>query len=249
MKQLAALASTVALVVLGAVLVCGQLRHEGDDVGAAFGDRDNVPSVRVYTRPVSLQVLVGSADRIFTGYVRSVTPVPDHPSKVRAERVDFEIQRAIKGPLGRTLTVYQPEGLGIFRRGSTLLVYLAPDSSTGFAQPVGIHSGYFDIVPVSDSYTKRKYEAAVNLNDNAGLWGGAEKGSLVGSSRRAEADLKCRIARIKDVGERRLMLTSLLHAADAPPLPLELLILATESLMKTDSKDVPDGKDGVERKD
>lgn len=130
-------------------------------------------------RSVNLEDLTGRADRIFAGRCLE-TEVVSHPQLGAVTRVTFEVERAVKGHLGSTLTIEvigsgsgQPApGLTTldvprFAPGERVVLFLYPESSLGLTSPVALGQGKFSVL-----HDKEGQELAVNALGNRDLMRG-----------------------------------------------------------------------------
>lgn len=115
------------------------------------------------------------ADRIFSGRCVA-TEVIRHPATgLRATRVTFEVERAVKGDLGATVTLTllgrgdaargpDPAAMPRFVPGARVVLFLYADSPLGLTSPVGFGAGSFSVV-----LDKEGRERAVNAVGNRNL--------------------------------------------------------------------------------
>ena len=127
-------------------------------------------------RSLNLEELTGRADRIFAGRCLE-TEVVSHPQLGAVTRVTFEVERAIKGDLGSTLTVevvgasarpnvstFTALDVPRFAPGERVVLFLYPDSSLGLTSPVALGQGKFSVL-----HDKEGQELAVNALGNRDL--------------------------------------------------------------------------------
>jgi len=127
-------------------------------------------------RPVNLEEMTVRADRIFAGRCLE-TEIVAHAKLGAVTRVTFEVERAVKGDLGSTLTIEvvgsgsgQPApGLMTldvprFAPGERVVLFLYPDSSLGLTSPVALGQGKFSVL-----HDKEGQELAVNALGNRDL--------------------------------------------------------------------------------
>jgi hypothetical protein len=172
-------------------------------------------------RPVNLEELTARADRIFAGSCVEIEKVA-HPQLGSVTRVTFEVERAIKGDLGATLTieVVGPEvgraaqhpgvtalDLPRFVPGERVVLFLYPDSALGLTSPVALGQGKFAVLR-----DKEGNELAVNALGNREL--------LRGLSTEAK----------EGVGD------SLLLWGAKPGIPPQVLLDGTEELLRLEAR-------------
>lgn len=108
--------------------------------------------------PVSLQRMSNSAELIFEGRVTTIDVKLDEVSKRVATFTTFAVTDVIKGQVASTHIVKQfggqlpgsnlktrIHGIPEFEKGKNYIVFLPPVSRLGFASPVGLSQGKFDI--------------------------------------------------------------------------------------------------------
>jgi hypothetical protein len=122
-------------------------------------------------RPVNLEELTSRADRIFSGRCVS-SEVVTHPERGFAvTRVTFEVERAVKGQLGSTVTIDLFGGPATelaevprFVTGERAVLFLYADSGLGLTSPVALGHGKFSLVR-----DKTGRELAINAFGNRNL--------------------------------------------------------------------------------
>jgi hypothetical protein len=102
--------------------------------------------------------MVKAADRIFVGKCLAVGTRRDERG-VPATYATFEVTEAIKGPLGKQVTIKQIgarsgtlpgiPGLPTYEVGEVVLLFLHRDSQYGFTSPVGLHQGKWKVLETS----------------------------------------------------------------------------------------------------
>lgn len=108
-----------------------------------------------HVKPVNLQDMVASADRIFLGACIKAEETT-LPSGLTATEYTFQVRRGLKGVnSGDTVTFRQLHasgrqslsipGLPRFRHGQDTLVFLHGDSKLGLTSPVGLSQGVFQV--------------------------------------------------------------------------------------------------------
>jgi hypothetical protein len=193
----------------------------------------------VRTKAISLDELADEAKTIFLGEVTQVKIEPMNlggksPKKIRA--VTFKVLESSKGDLKTDQTVTYPLSPLVdasIAVGDRLLWYLPEKSSLGLFAPVGLHSGFFRVLPrdqlepaAKKAEGKPELRLAVNLKGNEGLFPKESAGITPGEINTASE-------RISGVVDSRELLQSYADkAGEAQPLPLELLIVATNKRVK-----------------
>ncbi len=107
-------------------------------------------------RPVDLDQMTRRAARIFSG--RCLHSRIEHDLALGREVVvsTFQVQRAVKGVEGRTITVRmlaapsaaagdEAPGVPSFRKGDEVVLFLYGDSPMGLTSPVGLGQGRFRV--------------------------------------------------------------------------------------------------------
>ncbi|HSR68801.1 MAG TPA: hypothetical protein VLU25_12760 [Acidobacteriota bacterium] len=106
-------------------------------------------------KPVNLQEMVGSAERIFWGSCVRVEETA-LPSGLVATQYTFQVRRGLKGvEAGEMVTFRQLQstdrqslkipGLPTFRKGQESLIFLYGESRLGLTSPVGLQQGVFRV--------------------------------------------------------------------------------------------------------
>ncbi len=128
-------------------------------------------------RSLNLEEMVRHADRIFSGRCVRVHVAEDPGTRQKATFVTFAVGRTVKGD-GRpevTIKVLGEQGSsgsrenGIegaprYREGEEVVLFLYPDSRSGFTSPVGLGQGKFSVVR-----DKNGGRLALNAYGNRGL--------------------------------------------------------------------------------
>lgn len=127
-------------------------------------------------RPLTLEQLSQRAATIFSGRCTGVR-VESDPNVGWVTLATFEVERAVKGRVGRTATLrllggrsdLEPRaaevpGMPRFRRGDEVVLFLYGTSAIGLTSPVGLGQGKFDVVR-----DKRGRKIAVNAFGNERL--------------------------------------------------------------------------------
>ena len=101
-------------------------------------------------RPVNLEQMAQRADRIFSGRCIQAKTQHDEALGRDVSVVVFEVQRAVKGQIGSTISVRMlagahSTGTAGFADGEEVVVFLYGDSSLGLTSPVGLGQGKFKI--------------------------------------------------------------------------------------------------------
>lgn len=109
-------------------------------------------------RPVNLEEMTARASRIVLGRCADIVEIRDPASGLLVSRATFAVDRVVKGGVGSTLTVTTPRfdrdrpgDSGAlddltYRRGEEVLLFLYGDSAMGFASPVGLGQGRFELI-------------------------------------------------------------------------------------------------------
>jgi hypothetical protein len=108
-------------------------------------------------RPVNLEEMTQRADRIFSGQCVDVRVVEDAELGSQVTEVTFEVDQAVKGPVGDTVTIKlhggpaggsgdDVVGQPRFEPGEEVILFLYGESSSGFTAPVGLGQGKFTVV-------------------------------------------------------------------------------------------------------
>jgi hypothetical protein len=108
-------------------------------------------------RPVNLEEMTQRADRIFSGQCVDVRVVEDAELGSQVTEVTFEVDQAVKGPVGETVTIKlhggpaggsgdDVVGQPRFEPGEEVILFLYGESSSGFTAPVGLGQGKFTVV-------------------------------------------------------------------------------------------------------
>jgi len=161
------------------VPVFGETRHGAASwLGAALAGclLLTLPVQAGQIRTVNLEELTVRADRIFAGRCLE-TEIVAHPQLGAVTRVTFEVERAVKGDLGATLTIEVMAGgagraasgftaldVPRFAPGERVVLFLYPDSSMGLTSPVALGQGKFSVLR-----DKEGRELAVNALGNRDL--------------------------------------------------------------------------------
>ena len=193
----------------------------------------------VRTKAISLEELADEAKTIFLGEVTQVKIQPMNlggksPRKIRV--VTFKVLESSKGDLKKDQTVTYPLSPLVDASidvGDKLLWYLPEKSSLGLFAPVGLHSGFFRVLPrdqleptAKKAGGKPELRLAVNLKGNEGLFPKELAGITPGEVKVASEMTSGGVA------SRELLQSYADKAGEAQPLPLELLIAATNKRVK-----------------
>ena len=113
--------------------------------------------------PISLERMTAAADVIFHGRVTDNEVRRDPVSGNIATFTTFEITELVKGQTGATLTIKQIggelpgskmrqviHGVPRFTKGREYIVFLPKPSTLGFASPIGLAQGKFEVHRLSD---------------------------------------------------------------------------------------------------
>ena len=121
--------------------------------------------------PVSLEALSELAGTVFSGRCISAETVLDPALGMKVTQVTFEVDRAVKGDPGRTVSVRMlggdqgVPGMPRFEIGEEVVLFLYAESELGLTSPVGMLQGKFRV------YTDKNGERlAVNGTHNRGLF-------------------------------------------------------------------------------
>ena len=130
-------------------------------------------------RPVNVEEMTDRADRIFSARCVDVDVRQDPDLGLAVTWVTLEVDRAVKGDLGRTVTLKLLHGPAAarFQPGEEVILFLHGESSLGLTSPVGLGQGRFRIL--EDKHGRR---IAVNGLANRGLF----RGLSAGAERRLE---------------------------------------------------------------
>lgn len=123
-------------------------------------------------RSVGLAEMAHRADRIFSARCIAIDVVPLPQLGREVTEVTFEVERVVKGGVGRTVNVkLLGAGDGFdaprFEPGERVVLFLHADGALGLTSPVGLGQGRFSIVE-----DKQGHELAVNAFGNRNLLGG-----------------------------------------------------------------------------
>jgi hypothetical protein len=135
------------------------------------------PALASQVRTLDLNEMTARADRVFRGRCVHVEVRKDPRLGRLVTHVTFQVDRAAKGDLGKTVTIRllgdqedvagRPAGIaGLprFRAGEEVILFLYPDSGSGLTSPVGFGQGKFDLVK-----DKQGRSLAVNQLGNRNL--------------------------------------------------------------------------------
>ena len=128
-------------------------------------------------RSLNLEEMVRRADRIFSGRCVRVRVAEDPGTRQKATFVTFSVGRAVKGDGRPEVTIKLLgeqgesgkreagiEGAPRYREGEEVVLFLYPDSRSGFTSPVGLGQGKFGVVR-----EKNGGRLAINAHGNRGL--------------------------------------------------------------------------------
>jgi hypothetical protein len=194
----------------------------------------------IEAKAMTLQELTDEADKIFEGKVTKVetkefelTGKGGKKVKVRGHAITFQVNNKIKGnvTVGEPLEVNQTSAAYLpLKVGDEVLWYLSKPGQSGFTAPLGIYSGNFKIKPDPSQPASK---IAVNLTNNVGLWSAHH--SLVDSTNRLAKGQFSRVLDSKRASLAPGRTERILQVASQPnhpgPLPLELVVSATQSLL------------------
>jgi hypothetical protein len=179
-------------------------------------------------KPLSLQEMAQSADRIVVAVVKRVEARPEqvsegsHATTAEIRTVTLEVNDGIKGAkAGATIIIRQlVEVSSPIEVGDEVLWFLSPNSKLGLTQPLGVFSGDFRIE------TTPTGRVVANLRGNEGLW----EGSLW-SGDGFDRSLVLREAQLMKVSSSQLAMLERTAAQnpDDTRIPLELVVAATRS--------------------
>ena len=138
--------------------------------------------------PISLQRMTAAADVIFHGKVISNEVRSDPVSGNVATFTTFEVTELVKGSTGATHTIKQiggempggqmrqiVHGVPRFHTGQEYVVFLPKPSSLGFASPIGLSQGRFDVLRANGKpVIKDRRAAATTRSATAELPSGVE---------------------------------------------------------------------------
>lgn len=119
--------------------------------GALLG----APARASQVRPINIEEMTGRAARIFAGRCVEVQTTVDPAFGHEVTLATFEVDRVVKGSLGRTISVRMPggddasggtAGMPLFRPGEEVVLFLYGESEMGFSSPVGLGQGRFSVV-------------------------------------------------------------------------------------------------------
>lgn len=196
----------------------------------------------VHARALSLREMITDADRIFVGEVERVeterVPLGEKGVMMDVRLVTFKVEDVLKGKLrkGGRLTVRQKASLSQpIKEKEKVLWYVSPDSRLGLTQPLGIYSGHFRVFrEKTEMGAETEHEAAVNLKNNEGLWSSEEPLWTP----RSGVDREKVLGKAKAMNIAPERLAKINEFASKPcrprPVPLELLVSATKSLVEED---------------
>ena len=118
----------------------------------------NLPVAATSVLPISLQRMAAAADVIFHGTVIDNRVERDPASGNAATYTTFEVTELVKGKTGATHTIKQIggelpgggmrqiiHGVPRFSPGQEYVVFLPKASSLGFASPIGLKQGRFEV--------------------------------------------------------------------------------------------------------
>jgi hypothetical protein len=185
----------------------------------------------VDARPLALDAMIQTADRIFVGVVKSVRTSQavltegDQSTTAEVRDVTIEVRDGIKNAkTGENVVVRQLATVSSpVNEGEEILWYLARNSRLGLTQPLGVYSGDFRI------QTTATGKVVENLSGNLGLW----KDSIWNGDGFARSEVIAEAQLMKLPPARMLLLEK--TAASDPELgeiPLDFLIAVTKSAVK-----------------
>jgi hypothetical protein len=115
-------------------------------------------------KPMNLESLAKSAERVFVGECIEIKTGRDPESKLLATWYTFQIMDGIKGEFGETYVLKQYGGSDgeltvnspsvTYKKGEQLVIFLYGESKLGFSSAVGIQQGKFSIKEIARSGTK-----------------------------------------------------------------------------------------------
>ncbi len=124
-------------------------------------------------RSMGLAEMTQRADRVFSGRCTATEVVRDERIGFNVTHATFEVDRAVKGDVGRTVTVrILGSGAPPFELGERVVLFLYPDSALGLTSPVGLGQGKFSIFK-----NKEGRDRALNAFGNKNLLRGIQAGT------------------------------------------------------------------------
>ena len=184
----------------------------------------------VHTREVSLAELSRKSKTIFSGKVDQVSTETIELGGGRSQEikvVTFKVEQVKKGDLkpGDTAKFRLSPVLDVpIREGEELAWYLPKPSRLGLVAPVGIDSGFFRINTVKLP-NNAAIKFAANLKNNQGLY---PRDAPISPN-----EVRVAAGRLPGVDEPEKVIQSYANkAGEARPIPLSLLFVTTENLLK-----------------
>jgi len=117
-----------------------------------------MPVEATRVRPINLEEMTQRADRIFSGRCVDVRVIEDPEVGSRVTEATFEVDQAVKGALGDTVTIKLHGGPATtggsgsdvvgqprFEPGEEVILFLYGESELGLSAPVGLGQGKFTV--------------------------------------------------------------------------------------------------------